>query len=63
MESLIQLHLETDNEKTEAENLPKAEGEEVEPTVVDERLHRMINSAAHRAATKYSRNSSGLFSK
>jgi len=63
MKPLLQLHLETDNEKARIEDLRRPEGEEPEPLVVDKKLHEFINSAAHRAATKYNRNSFGLFSK
>jgi hypothetical protein len=63
MQPLLQLHLQSNSEKAEAVNLPNPEGEEREPAVVRKSLIQMANKAAHRAATEYRRNSSGLFSK
>jgi len=65
MDSLLQLHLQTDKAKPEAENLPKpeSENEDLKPLATSKRLNRIVNRAAHKGASQYSRNSSGLFSK
>ncbi len=63
MQPLLQLHLQSNSEKAEAENLPNPEREAHEPVVVHKSLIQMANKAAHRAATEYRRNTSGLFSK
>ena len=65
MDSPLQLHLEVDKAKPEEEQLSKPEGENEEPKpfVTSKRLNRMINRAAHKGASQYSRNSSGIFSK
>lgn len=63
MESLLQLHLESDKVKTEAENLPKPEQEEAKVIVPSKRLSRIINRAAHKAATEFRKGGSGIFSK
>lgn len=65
MDTPLQLHLQSDNPKPEAESLPKPEGEneETKPFVTSKRLNRMINRAAHKGASQYGRNSSGIFSK
>ncbi len=62
MDSLLQLHLRTDNAKPETEGLPKTENEEPKAVVTSKRLNRIITRAAHKAATEYGRNS-GIFSK
>ena len=65
MDTPLQLHLQSDNPKPEAENRPKPEGEneKSKPFVTSKRLSRMVNRAAHKGASQYSRNSSGIFSK
>lgn len=63
MDSLLQLHLQSDNPKPEAAGPPKPESEEPKPVVESKRLNRIINRAAHKAASEYGRNSSGIFSK
>ena len=63
MESLLQLHLESDPRKLETENLTKAENEEPKPVVSSKRLSRIMNRAAHKAAGEYGRGGSGIFSK
>ena len=63
MDSLLQLHLQSDNPKPEAENVSKPENEEPKPVVTSKRLNRIINRAAHKAATEYGRSGSGIFSK
>ena len=62
MDSLLQLHLQTDSTKPEAANSPKPDGEEPKPIVTSKRFNRIINRAAHKAASEYGRNS-GIFSK
>lgn len=63
MERFIQLNLQTPSEKTEATNLPEPEPKDVDAEEEAKRLSRIANRAAHRAASEYSRGSSGLFSK
>ncbi len=63
MDSLLQLHLQSDNPKPEAEKLSKPENEEPKPVVTSKRLNRIMNRAAHKAATEYGRSGSGIFSK
>jgi hypothetical protein len=65
MDSLLQLHLQNDNPKPEAENLskPKDEAEELKPLATSKRLNKIINRAAHKGASQYGRNSSGIFTK
>jgi hypothetical protein len=62
MNSLLQLHLQTDSAKPEAENLPKAANEEPKTVITSKRLNRIVTRAAHKAAKEYGR-SSGIFSK
>jgi hypothetical protein len=62
MKPLLQLNLQSNSEKAEAANRPKPEPEEPEPDVV-RRLNRMANRVAHKAATEYGRNTSGIFSR
>ena len=61
MESLLQLHLESQKAKPEADNLPKPEKDEV--IVPSKRLNRIVNRAAHKAATEFRKGGSGIFSK
>jgi hypothetical protein len=63
MAFLLQLNLQSDSAKTETENLLKPERAEVRPLVVGKRLNRMINKAAHKAATEFGPSRSGIFSK
>ena len=63
MERFIQLNLNTPSEKTEATNLPETERKEPESEEEARRLSRIANRAAHKAASEYSRSSSGIFSK
>jgi hypothetical protein len=63
MEPLLQLNLNRDSEKAEAENLPQLDREAPGPVAVTKSLNQIANRAAHRAASEYRRNSTGLFSK
>ena len=63
MKSLLQLNLKSDGEKVETANLPKRENEEPRPLIPSKRLNRMINRAAHKAASEYGRSGGGIFSK
>ena len=63
MERFIQLNLKDENEKIEAQSLPREEQKEPTPAVFGKRLHRFVNKAAHKAAGEYNRNRSGLISK
>lgn len=63
MERFIQLNLQSDTEKAAPANLPNPERKESEPPVMSKRLHRLVNKAAHKAASEFGRNKSGLFSK
>jgi len=63
MKPLLQLNLNRDSEKAESENLPQPDREAPEPVAVTKSLNQIANRAAHKAASQYRRNSSGLFSK
>ncbi len=63
MKPLLQLHLEDSTPKPETPTTPGPECEEPKPMVPSKRLNRIVNRAAHKAATEFSRNSSGIFSK
>ena len=63
MKPLLQLNLNRDSEKAESENLRKPEREAPEPVAVTKSLNQLANRAAHRAASEYRRNGTGLFSK
>ena len=63
MERFIQLNLHSESEKPEPANLPNPERKEPEPSVSSKRLKRLVNKAAHKAATEFGRNKSGIFSK
>ncbi len=63
MEPLLQLNLNSDREKAEGENLPRPDREAPEPVAVTKSLNQMANRVAHRAASEYRRNGTGLFSK
>jgi len=63
MESLLQLHLQTDSTKAEELNPSKPEEKEPQPVVMGKRLNQIVNRAAHKAATHSSRSGSGIFSK
>jgi hypothetical protein len=59
------LHLNPENERAEAETPTRSKPEEKDPqpVVMGKRLHQMVNRAAHKAASQYGRQSSGIFSK
>jgi hypothetical protein len=63
MERFIQLNLHSDSEKPETANLPNPEHKNPEPAAPSKRLKRLVNKAAHKAATEFGRNKSGIFSK
>ena len=63
MKPLLQLNLNRDSENAEAENLPKPDREAPEPVAVTKSLNQLANRAAHKAASEYRRNGTGLFSK
>lgn len=64
MERFIQLNLQSDTEKAQPANLPEPERkEQPEAPVMSKRLHRLVNKAAHKAASEFGRNKSGIFSK
>lgn len=63
MERFIQLNLQSDSQKAEPANLPNPESKEPESPVLSKRLHRLADKAAHKAATEFGRNKSGIFSK
>ena len=60
MQRFIKLNLESNAEKAGPPNLPDAERKEPERPVLSKRVHRLVNKAAHKAATEFSR---GIFSK
>lgn len=63
MERFTQLNLRRDSEPVEPANLSKPEQKEPEPPVMGKRVNRIINKAAHKAASEFGRNRGGLFSK
>lgn len=63
MDRFVQLNLRSDGEKIDTANLPKSEEKEPSPPVMSKRLHRLLNKAAHKAASEYGRSKSGIFSK
>ena len=63
MERFIQLNLQTNTGKVEPANLPDAERKEQETPILSKRLHRLVNRAAHKAATEFGRNKSGIFTR
>jgi hypothetical protein len=63
MQSILKLHLESENEKAEAPAPSKPDNKDPQPAVMGKRLHQMVNRAAHKAASQYGRQSSGIFSK
>jgi hypothetical protein len=63
MDSLLQLHLQADNPKPEEQKLSKSENDEPKPIATSKRLNKIVNRAAHKGASQYGRNSSGIFSK
>ena len=63
MEPLLQLNLNSDRENAEGENLPRPDREAPEPVAVTKSLNQMANRVAHKAASEYRRNGTGLFSK
>ena len=63
MERFIQLNLRDEKENANAANLPKPEAKEPEPPVLGKRVHKLLNKAAHKAASEYGRSGSGIFSK
>ena len=64
MDRFIQLNLQPNTEKTEPTNLPDPDRkEQPEAPAMSKRLHRLVNKAAHKAASEFGRNGSGIFSK
>ena len=63
MERFIQLNLHSDDQRAEIADLPKPEPRETDSPVISRRLNRIINRAAHKAATGFGRTGSSLFSK
>ena len=64
MERFIQLNLHNENEQAEPANLPSDQQQKVqEPPIIGKRVNRMLNKAAHKAASHYGKGGSGIFSK
>jgi hypothetical protein len=63
MQSILKLHLESESEKAEPPSPSKPDNKDQQPVVMGKRLHQMVNRAAHKAASQYGRQSSGIFSK
>ena len=63
MQSILKLQVESDSARVEAPTPSKPEHKNPQPVVIGKRLHQMVNRAAHKAASQYGRQSSGIFSK
>jgi len=63
MEHFIKLNLQSDAARGAAAGFSKPEGKVHEPRVISKRLNRIINRAAHKATTEFTRSGSGIFSK
>ena len=63
MERFIQLNLRDENEKAGPASLPSDQQKVQEPPVIGKRVNRLLNKAAHKAASQYGRSGSGIFSK
>jgi hypothetical protein len=63
MQSILKLQLENDSAKADTPTPSKPEDKDPQPAVMGKRLHQMVNRAAHKAASQYGRQSSGIFSK
>ena len=61
MERFILLNLQSDSVKAETENLSRPASKE--PVVFGKALNEVANKAAHKAAGKFARSGSGIFSK
>jgi len=62
MNSFIQLNLRSDGGSADTVNQNTKRPEPNSP-VISRRLNRIINRAAHKAATEFGRSGSGIFSK
>lgn len=63
MEHFIQLNLHSDGERAEAPSFFRPERKDLEVPAIGKRLNRILNKAAHKAATEFGRSRSGIFSK
>jgi hypothetical protein len=65
MDSILKLNLQSDSEKAEATNLPRAEHEESQPQTQphSKRFNKFVSRTAHKAASHTSRSGSGMFTK
>ena len=63
VERFTHLDLQSNSEKTRAASLPKPERQEPSPPETKRRLSRFINKAAHHAANRFGRGTSGIFTK
>jgi hypothetical protein len=63
MEHFIQLNLQSDSDKAKAANLPRPEHNDPATPEFAKRVNRFVNRAAHKAATEFGKNGSGIFSK
>ncbi len=64
MKPILQLHLQSESEKAEAEKLPRQEPEEEpRPLAPSKRFNKFVNRTAHKAASHTGRGGSGIFTK
>ncbi len=63
MERFIQLNLHSDGERAEAPSFFHPERKDPESPQIGKRLNRIVNKAAHKAASEFGRSRSGIFSK
>ena len=63
MKPILQLHLQSESEKAEAQNLPRQEPEEPRPPAPSKRFNKYISRTAHKAAAHAGRGGSGIFTK
>jgi hypothetical protein len=63
MKPMLQLHLQSESEKAQAEKLPRQEAEEPRPLAPSKRFNKFVNRTAHKAASHVGRGGSGIFTK
>lgn len=61
MERFIQLNLQNDSSRAEADNSSRPESKS--PAVTGKTLNLMANRAAHKPASNFARSTSGIFTK
>jgi hypothetical protein len=63
MKPMLQLHLQSESEKAEAQNLPRQEPEEPRSLAPSKRLNKFVNRVTHKATSHAGRGGSGIFTK